>query len=113
MPRNDAAAPNHVCPGIRIQAIDMVQPPGMRISAIDIDAHQPIVPVAVAANNNAETPQKAGRSALVVFVMTAPPESFLIASLGRAIEPLVHAPQAVQPARVGGIGVVDGAVLEH
>src|SRR5439155_511699 len=29
MPRNDAAAPGHVCPGIRIHAIDIVQPPGI------------------------------------------------------------------------------------
>ena len=28
MPRNDTAAPDHVCPGIRIHAIDIVQPPG-------------------------------------------------------------------------------------
>jgi len=26
IPRNDAAAPGHVCPGIRIHAIDIVQP---------------------------------------------------------------------------------------
>ena len=33
-PRNDAAAPGHVCPGIRIHAIDIVQPPGIGISPI-------------------------------------------------------------------------------
>ena len=39
MPRNDAAAPGHVCPGIRIHAIDIVQPPGIGISPIaDMDA---------------------------------------------------------------------------
>ncbi|HEX2462711.1 MAG TPA: hypothetical protein VHJ58_21405 [Vicinamibacterales bacterium] len=44
MPRNDAAAPGHVCPGIRIHAIDIVQPPGIGISPIaDMDAHQTIV----------------------------------------------------------------------
>jgi hypothetical protein len=31
MPRNDAAAPGHACPGIRIHAIDIVQPPGIGI----------------------------------------------------------------------------------
>src|SRR5450432_1874778 len=116
MPRNDAAAPGHVCPGIRIHAIDIVQPPGIGISAIadpDIDAHQPIVPAALAANSSAETPQKARRSALVVLVMATPPKARLVASLGRAVEPLVHAPEAVEPTRVGGIGVVDDAVLEH
>jgi hypothetical protein len=34
MPRNDDAAPGHVCPGIRIHAIDIVQPPGIGISPI-------------------------------------------------------------------------------
>jgi len=44
MPRNDAAAPGHVCPGIRIHAIDIVQPPGIGISPIaDMDVHQMIV----------------------------------------------------------------------
>jgi hypothetical protein len=44
MPRNDAAAPGHVCPGIRIHAIDIVQPPGIGISPIaDMDAHQRVV----------------------------------------------------------------------
>jgi hypothetical protein len=31
MPRNDAAAPGHVSPGIRIHAIDIIQPPGIGI----------------------------------------------------------------------------------
>src|SRR2546426_291267 len=30
-----------------------------------------------------------------------------------SVEPLVHAPEAVQSARIGGIGVVDDTVLEH
>jgi hypothetical protein len=33
------AAPAHVCPGMRIQVIDIVQPPGMTIPP-DIDEHQ-------------------------------------------------------------------------
>src|SRR2546430_3875525 len=37
----------------------------------------------------------------------------LVAPPGSAVEPLVHAPQAVQAARIGGIGVVDGAVLKQ
>ena len=53
------------------------------------------------------------RSALVVLVVSAPPDASLVASLGCAVEPLVHAPEAVQSARIGGIGVVDDAVLEH
>ena len=48
-------------------------------------------------------------SAVVVFVVAAEPEAFLVAALGGAVEPLVHAPEPVQSAGVGGIGVVDGA----
>src|SRR5215207_1871009 len=60
MPRNDAAAPGHVCPGIRIHAIDIVQPPGIGISPIaDMDAHQPIVSAALATKSSAEAPKKA------------------------------------------------------
>jgi hypothetical protein len=60
MPRNDAAAPGHVCPGIRIHAIDIVQPPGIRISPIaDMVALQPIVKAALVAKSSAETPKNA------------------------------------------------------
>src|SRR6266516_1129090 len=47
------------------------------------------------------------RSALVVLVVAAPPDARLVAPPGGAVEPLVHAPEGVQSARVGGIGVVD------
>src|SRR2546429_1752783 len=52
-------------------------------------------------------------SAHVVLVVATPPDARLVASLRGAVEPLVHAPEAVEPARIGGIAVVDGAVLEH
>jgi hypothetical protein len=56
MPRNDTAAPGHVWPGIRIHAIDMVQPPGIGIPPIrDMDAHQAIVTAVLAAKSSAET----------------------------------------------------------
>src|SRR2546422_447197 len=138
MPRNDAAALGHVCPGIRIHTIDIVQPPGIGISPItDMDAHQTIVTAALAAKSSAETPKNACRearseamrreisspavaprqprlrSALVVLVVAAPPDARLVAPPGCAVEPLVHAPEAVQSARIGGIGVVDDAILEH
>src|SRR2546425_2179161 len=138
MPQNDAAAPGHACPGIRIHAIDIVQPPGIGIPPIaDMDAHQSVVSAALAAKSSAETPKKAWwearseamrreisrsavaprqprrRSALVVLVVAAPPDARLVTPLGCAVEPLVHAPEAVHPARIGGIGVVDDAVLEH
>src|SRR5436305_6953620 len=53
------------------------------------------------------------RSALFVLVVAAPPDARLVAPLGCAVEPLVHAPEAVQPARIGGIGVGDDAVLDY
>jgi hypothetical protein len=60
MPRNDAAALDHVCPGINIHVMDIVQPPGIDIPPIaDIDEHQAIVTAALAANSSAETPKKA------------------------------------------------------
>src|SRR3989441_940965 len=124
MPRNDAAAPGHVCRGIRIHAIDIVQPPGIGISPIaDMDAHQTIVTAALIAKSSAETPKKACwvarsedmrreisnpavaprqprlRSAVVVLVVAAPPGGRLVAPLGCAVEPLEHAPEAVHPAR--------------
>src|SRR5258708_23877243 len=52
-------------------------------------------------------------SALAVLVVAAPPDAGLVAPLGGAVEPLVGAPEAVQSARIGGIGVVDGVVLAH
>jgi hypothetical protein len=60
MPRNDAAAPDHVCLGIRIHAIDIVQLPGIGMPPIDDrDAHHTIVSAALAAKSSAETPTKA------------------------------------------------------
>src|SRR5882757_4509775 len=132
MPRNNAAAPGHVCPGIRIHAIDIVQPPGIGISAIaDMDPHQTIVTAALAANSSAEAPRNACwearseamcreisspavdnddfSSALVVLVVATEPDARLVAPFGRPVEPLVHAPETVQSARVGGIGVEDDA----
>src|SRR5438046_10666520 len=60
MARNEAAAPSHVCPGIRIHAIDIVQPPGIGIPPIvDIDAHQTIVTATLVAKSSAEMARKA------------------------------------------------------
>jgi hypothetical protein len=60
MPSHEAAAPAHVCSGIRIQAIDIVQPPGISIPPIaDMEAHQTIVKVVVAANSSEETARTA------------------------------------------------------
>src|SRR6266536_6289438 len=40
-------------------------------------------------------------------------EQALVAPAWRAVEPLVHAPETVQPARVRRVGVVDDAILER
>ena len=62
MPRNDAAAPGQVCPGIRIHAIDILQPPGIGISPIaDMGAHQAIVATALAAKSSPKMPKNACR----------------------------------------------------
>jgi len=50
----------HVCPGIRIHTIDIVQPPGIGIPPIsDIDVHHTIIPAVPAAKISAETAKKA------------------------------------------------------
>jgi hypothetical protein len=60
MPRKDAAAPVHVCPGIRIHAIDSVQPPGIGVSLIDdMDAQEWIVAAVLATKSSAEMQKKA------------------------------------------------------
>jgi hypothetical protein len=60
MPRNDAAVPGQLCPGIRIHAIDIDQPPGMGISPIaDMEAHQTTVTAALTAKSSAETQKNA------------------------------------------------------
>src|ERR1700722_19264062 len=46
-----------------------------------------------------------------VFVVATPPDALLIATLGRPVEPLIGAPESVEPARIGGIGVVNDAVF--
>src|ERR1700733_4941691 len=46
-----------------------------------------------------------------VLVVAPPPDALLVATLGRAVEPLIGAPESVEPARIGGIGVVNDAVF--
>src|SRR6476661_1441034 len=45
--------------------------------------------------------------------MTAKPECRFVASLGSAVEPLIHSPEPVQSARIGRISMVDDSILEH
>src|SRR6185436_16488041 len=98
MPRNDVAASSHVCPGMRMNAIphSVIAPPECGL--------------AVAASRRRRT--SCPRSDLVVLVMMAPPHARLVAPLRRAVEPLIHAPEPVESARIGGVGVVDDAVFE-
>src|SRR2546425_10169440 len=53
------------------------------------------------------------RHLAVVLVVAAPPGAGSVAAGWRAAEPLVHAPEAVQPARVRRVGVVYDAILER
>src|SRR6202165_1893276 len=48
-----------------------------------------------------------------VLVVAAPPHAGLVATERRAVQPLVHAPEAVYPALVRRVGVVDDAILER
>ena len=53
--------------------------------------------------------QDVGRSRLAVLVVTAPPDGGLVPSSRCTVEPLVHAPQDVEAARVRGVRVADDA----
>lgn len=53
------------------------------------------------------------RSAPAVLVVSAPPDTGLVAPQRGTVEPLIHAPYAVQSARIAGIAMVDVAVVEH
>src|SRR5260370_14676962 len=48
-----------------------------------------------------------------VLVVAAPPEAGFVAAEWCAVEPLVHAPEAVDSAFVCRVGVVDDAVVER
>src|SRR5258708_4925982 len=56
---------------------------------------------------------RAGESLAVVLVVAAPPHTGLVATERGAVEPLIHAPQAIYAALVGRICVVYNAVLER
>lgn len=47
-----------------------------------------------------------------MLVVAPPPHPHLVASSRGAVEPLIHAPEAVQSACISGVGVVEDAVLE-
>jgi hypothetical protein len=61
IPTNDPATPSQVCPGIRIQAIDIVQPPGIIMPPVaDIEVQQTTVTAALTPNRRPQTARKAG-----------------------------------------------------
>jgi hypothetical protein len=61
IPTNDPATPSQVCPGIRIQAIDIVQPPGIIMPPVaDIEVQQTTVTAALTPNRRLQTARKAG-----------------------------------------------------
>ena len=61
IPRNATPAPTQLSPGMRIQAMDIVHPPGMAMPP-DIDWHQTTVPTALAMNSS-RLPVRRRRSA--------------------------------------------------
>src|SRR5512135_1806267 len=73
MPRNEAAAAGQDCPGILIQAMDMVQPPGIGMPPA-IDPHQRIVAPALARKRRAQ-PERNARSRVTSARPGRPPQS--------------------------------------
>jgi hypothetical protein len=69
MAMNDAAAPLHVWPGMRIHIIDIVQPPGIGMaSMLDMGVLRTIVSTALMAKSVAEAAKK-GRSEVREVIM--------------------------------------------
>ena len=94
MPVNMPKWPSQLCPGMRIQVMDMAQPPGISMPGMDdMEPHQAMVTatqtmkisVAVARNARSEFQSSAGLSGLGVFIITLPPESLLVAAQRRAV----------------------------
>src|SRR6185437_9939621 len=50
---------------------------------------------------------------LLVAVVVTPPDALFVAPFWGAVEPLVHAPEPVQSAGIGRIGMIDDAVIEN
>jgi hypothetical protein len=64
MRTKEAVAPAHACPGIRIHAIDIVQPPGISIApAADIVLHQAVVTATQTTNTIPKSKTKVCRDA--------------------------------------------------
>src|SRR5262245_35226420 len=90
IPRNEPAASSGPCPGIRIQAMDMVQPPGMGMPPSDIEAQRRMVPAALAAKPSPAAAQSPLSPVLVVAahpVLCAVP---LVPALRHQVEVVVR-----------------------
>src|SRR5262244_3092046 len=91
--------------------LDWIAPVGFHHTAFIVHVPQP--------SPDCPSPAKTGRlrrgtrSALLVLVVATPPCARFVAPFWRAVEPLVHAPKAVQSAPKGGVGGVDDAVLDR
>src|SRR5471032_3325128 len=119
MARNDAAAPGQLCPDIRIQTIDIVQLPCIRMPP-DIDPHQKIVRTTLAMTRSAAM---AGNTSLAlaalwpsvcVAVVMAHPRlrrAALVASLRSEVDVVIRGVRHVDAAGVGRVGVKDRALL--
>src|SRR5215831_11860099 len=125
MPRNVAAAATRPWPGIRIQAIDIVQPPGMGIPP-DIDRAQATVAAALAANRTATVSARPrspvgpslsapapAPSARIAIVVPHPGlrelERLFVTAPGREVEDVVGGVQEVDAPGVGRVRVEDVA----
>src|SRR6266481_5365110 len=55
-----------------------------------------------------------GGGSLLILVMPFPPQTaILVATFGRAIEPLIHSPKSIHSARVSRVSVINNSVLER
>src|SRR5580704_821959 len=70
------------------------------------------LPQLVAEYSHAEVCQESAFVVRVVLVVAPPPDARLVAALGSAIEPLVSAPQRIEPSRIGRVRVIDRAILK-
>ena len=71
MPRKDAVALSHDCPGIH--SIDIVHPPGIDIPSIeDMDAHLTSVTAALTTKASAEMPKKLRSATIRREIFSAP-----------------------------------------
>src|SRR4051794_14555498 len=52
-------------------------------------------------------------SVCMILIVTSPPEPGLVAPFRCTVKPLVRTPENVHPARIGGVCVINDAVLDR